>query len=497
MSKIVIIPHNQLKVKLKCDPSTVMELSDAFSFFVPGYKYMPSFKSGHWDGRVKMFNVRSGEFYKGLLPRLKDFAEEKGYEIEYTDKKAIEPKVKYDPEFLKNWASYGNLEPQEHQKLAIEAALTQNQLLVLSPTGSGKSYICYLVCRYLLEHTDKKILITVPSTSLVEQLYKDFESYAVDFDVSQNVHRIYSGKEKETDARIIISTWQSVYKLHMSWFVKFGAYICDEAHGADSKSISGIVDNLTHAPVRIGLTGTLDGTKLHELEMLARFGPVFKATSTKELMDSGSLAPLKIKCLTFSYSEMERKIAKVLDYDQEIEFLLSHDKRNLALVNLALRSDKNTLMLFNFIERHGLVLYKMLQERAEKHGKKIYYISGSVKVNEREEIRRILETENNAILLASMGTMSVGVNIKNLHNLIFCHPYKAKIKTLQSIGRTIRKAAGKEGATLIDVSDDLCYNKRSGEVVQNTTYKHFIERLKIYESEEFDFKIHKVDLSNG
>lgn len=492
MSKITILSHNHLKVRLACEPEIAREISEHFSFFVPGYKFMPLFKSGRWDGKVKMFQINGGLFFKGLIPRLYRFADEYNLEIERCDDQT--PSIPYDETFLQRWQEYGKLEPQEHQALAIEEALKQNQLLVLSPTGSGKSYICYLICRYLLEHTNKKILITVPSTSLVEQLFNDFKDYAVNFDVDKEVHRIYQGKDKESNARIFISTWQSVYKMPKFWFTKFDSFICDEAHGADSKSISGIVDNLPHAPVRIGLTGTLDGTKLHELEMMARFGPVYRATSTRDLMDQGALAPLKIKCLTFSYPESDRKIVRHMKYDQEIEFLVTNESRNKQLVNLALSTKKNTLMLFNFVEKHGKILYDMLQEKAEKHGKKVFYISGEINVKKREEIRQILETESNAILLASMGTMAVGVNIKNLHNLIFCHPYKAKIKTLQSIGRTIRKAAGKEGATLIDISDDLCYNKRNGENVQNTTYKHFIERLKIYESEQFDYKLYRVQL---
>lgn len=492
MTDIIIQPIDNLMVRLQCEPYVAYEVSEDFSFFVNGYKHMPAYKRGHWDGKIRMFNVNKREFYRGLIPRLIEWAETNDYTISFGDKERLRPQIPFDEKWIESWASYGKLKPKDYQIKAFQTAMRLNQALVLSPTGSGKSYICYLMVRYLLEHGVDKVLITVPTTSLVEQLTNDFKDYAVDWDVDTNVHKIYSGKEKTTEARVVISTWQSIYKLPGSWFKPYGAYICDEAHGADSKSITGIVGSLGHAPCRVGLTGTLDGTALHELEMLARFGPVVKATSTKELMDRGDLAPISIDCFQLNYNQEEIALVKSMDYDQEITFLLQHESRNKLLVNSALRSTNNTLMLFNYIERHGKILYDMLVERAEQYGKKIYYISGKVAVEDRERIRQILEKENNAILLASMGTMSTGVNVKNLHNLIFCHPYKAKIKTLQSIGRTIRQAAGKNGAKLIDVGDNLVYKKRSEK--PNATWRHFIERLKIYDSEGFEYRIIKLDV---
>lgn len=491
---VLIQPKDQLKVRVQCSSGVAYEIAEHFSFFVPGYKFMPLYKAGRWDGKIKMFDVRNREFYRGLLPRLTEWLEENAYTFDFEDKAAMRPQVPYDPSWLNRWSEYGKLEPKPHQVKAINAGLGLNQALIMSPTGSGKSYIMYMMVRYLLETTDQDILITVPTTSLVEQLYKDFDDYSVDWSAEENCQMIYSGKEKNTNHRVKISTWQSIYKLDKKWFSGFGAYLCDEAHGADAKSISGIVDKLSHAPVRIGLTGTLDGTVLHELEMLARFGPVVKATTTAELMKSGDLSSLTIRCLRLQYSPDEIKYVKGLEYQQEIDFLISHEMRNRVLVNAALNEPKNTLMLFNYIDKHGVVLYDLLKKKAEKFGKKIYYISGSVAVDEREQIRAILEKEDNCILLASMGTFSTGINVKNLHTIIFCHPYKARIKTLQSIGRGLRTMAGKDGATLIDIADDLVHTTRKGAEKLNTTMKHFIERLKVYQSEQFPYKIIPVPL---
>lgn len=491
MTDIIIHHSDQIKCRLECSGGIAYEVAEAFSFFVKGYKFMPTFKSGRWDGRIKMFDARTKLFPKGLLPRLVEWCQENGYaiKVDQESKQGLKPQVPYDPSFLENWAKYGKLKPKSYQIASIENALKFNQCLILSPTGSGKSYVIYLLVRYLLEHTQEDILITVPTTSLVEQLYSDFADYAVSWNVEDYVTKIYSGKEKNTKHRVKISTWQSVYKLDKKWFGNVGAYICDEAHGADSKSISAIVDKMPDAPVRVGLTGTLDGSKLHELEMLARFGNLYVAATTKDLMDAGDLAQLDIRCLKITYSDEDIKLVKALDYQGEIDFLVSSERRNNILVNAALNEPKNVLMLFNYIDKHGTKLYQMLRDQAEKYKKKIYYIHGGIEVEDRENIRQLLEKEDNCILLASYGTFSTGLNVKNLHTVIFCHPFQAKIKNLQSIGRTIRVSAGKDKATLIDIADDLVYKTKKGVEKINTTMKHFIERLKIYQSEKFTYKI--------
>jgi superfamily II DNA or RNA helicase len=491
MTDIIIHHSDQIRARLECSGGIAYEVAEEFSFFVKGYKFMPTFKSGRWDGRIKMFDVRNRLFYRGLIPRLIEWCHANDYTIKIdADAKAgLRPQVAYDPTWLDNWAKYGKFKPKAYQITAINHSLKVNQTLLMSPTGSGKSYMMYMMVRYLLENTQEDILITVPTTSLVEQLYSDFADYAVDWNVDNYVTKIYSGKEKNTKHRVKISTWQSVYKLPQNWFARFGAYLCDEAHGADSKSISSIVDKMPEASVRVGLTGTLDGTKLHELEMLARFGGIFRATTTRDLMDSGDLATLDIRCLKIQYTDEEIKHVKLLDYQGEIDFLITNDRRNNILVNAALSEPKNVLMLFNFIDKHGTKLYEMLRSKAEKYNKKIYYIHGGIDVEDRENIRQLLEKYDNCILLASFGTFSTGINVKNLHTVIFCHPFQAKIKTLQSIGRTIRTAAGKDGATLIDIADDLVYKTKKGVEKINTTMKHFIERLKIYQSEKFTYKI--------
>jgi superfamily II DNA or RNA helicase len=362
----------------------------------------------------------------------------------------------------------------------------------LSPTGSGKSHIIYLIVRFLLRYTDESILICVPTTSLVEQMVGDFASYVNDdFDVETSIGKIYSGKEKITNKRVVVSTWQSIYKLPSEWFSRFGGFVCDEAHQADSGSITKIVGKLSHAPFRFGFTGTLDGSKTHDVSLRGMFGPIIKTTTTKKLMDDGVLSKLNIDVVMLRYRDDECKFVSknCKKYQDEIEWLVSNERRNKFIVATAFSQPNNTLVLFNFVDGHGEGLYKYALDKAPEFGKEVYFVHGNVKVEEREHIRRLVEKKDNIIIFASYGTFSTGINMKNLHTVIFAHPFKARIRNLQSIGRSLRKSGGKESAKLVDIGDDLTYNGR-----RNVTLEHLIERLKIYESEQFEYVVRKRDL---
>ncbi len=494
---IVIRWCNNLHCRLETDSGISMEVYDEFSFFVPGYKYMPMFKAGRWDGKIKLYDIRNRKFYIGLLPRLIEWADLNGYSISFQDKDEFRKGNIYDQELVEEIYKTSRFVPKEHQKKAVEYALKNPKTLTLSPTASGKSMMMYLLVRYILEHTEDHILITVPNTALVEQLYTDFEDYVSDdFIVSDAVQRLHGDrKEVVHGSRVLISTWQSVYKKGPEFFERFNTYMCDEAHGADAKSISSIVEKLAHADRRFGFTGTLDGTLMHELDMLARFGNLHRVVTTKELMDQGDVAQLAIEAWILKYNDEDRKLVKGAEYQDELNFLVSHKARNKFMCMKALEADGNVIMLFNYIEKHGSILYKMLEPACKELGRPLYYVHGGTDVDDREQIRHILEKTNNAILLASFGTMSTGTNIKNLHHAMFCHPYKAAIKTLQSIGRTLRVSETKKNARLIDFGDDLTYTSKNGKEKANTVFRHFIERLGIYKKERFNYKIFEKSLT--
>jgi superfamily II DNA or RNA helicase len=261
--------------------------------------------------------------------------------------------------------------------------------------------------------------------------------------------------------------------------------IGDEAHLFKSKSLVGIMDKLHHAKYRYGFTGTLDGTQTHKWVLEGLFGPSYKVTQTKKLIDQGHLATLDIQCLVLKY-----KPKKFDTYEDEIQFLISHEKRNNFIKNLSIDLKGNTLILFSRVEAHGKVLFELINKNVDEE-RKVFFIHGGVDAQDREHVRAITELEKDAIIVASYGTFSTGINIKNLHNVIFASPSKSRIRNLQSIGRVLRKGKDKTKAKLYDIADDLTSGSR-----KNYTLNHFIERVKIYVQEQFNYDIISIDIKD-
>jgi superfamily II DNA or RNA helicase len=364
-------------------------------------------------------------------------------------------------------------EPRDYQITAVYDALRYNRKLLISPTASGKSLMIYSIVRYFVEK-EHNILLIVPTTSLVEQMYKDFDDYG--WNAEEYCHKIYSGKEKTTNKNVVITTWQSIYNLPRSFFEKFDVVIGDEAHQFKSKSLVGIMTKMDNAKYRFGFTGTLDGSQTHKWVLEGLFGPSYKVTQTKELIEKGYLSKLQIKVLLLKHNEHQFN-----EYEDEIQYLISHDKRNKFIKNLSLDLKGNTLILYSRVETHGQPLYEMINSSAAKD-RKIFFVYGGVDAEEREKVREITEKENDAIIVASYGTFSTGINIKNLHNIVFASPSKSRVRNLQSIGRILRKGENKNKAILYDIADDITYKSK-----KNYTLNHLIERIKIYNEEKFNY----------
>ena len=496
MSDIVISKRDEVYAKITCEKHISKELSEFFTFFVPGYQFVPAYRNRVWDGKIRLYNLQTSQVYLGLLPYIEEFCNEREYKFDYGDPRPdIEDEYSayHAKKFIDslNIHSRGeSIEVREHQLNAYIHAMQKRRALLVSPTASGKSLIIYLIFRQLHQYQNLKGLIIVPTTSLVEQLYSDFGDYN-DGEMT-DVHRIYQGKEKETDKSLTISTWQSLYKMPKEYFHQFDYVIGDEAHLFKAQSLTTILTSCINAKYRIGLTGTLDGTKTHKLVLEGLFGTVKKVISTKELIDKQQLSNFEIKCLVLKHTDEECLKAKDYTYPEEIQYLISHEIRNKFIKNLTVSLGKNTLVLYQMVDKHGKILYDMIRETEKIGNRKVFFVHGGTDTTDREDIRKIMEIEQDAIVVASFGTFSTGINIRNLHNIIFAMPTKSSIRTLQSIGRGLRQNDGKEIATLYDISDDLRYKKH-----MNYTLKHFVERTKIYNEEKFPFKIYKIGLKNG
>jgi len=489
---IIIEKKNEVYITIDCDSGVQREISEFFTFYVPGYKFMPAFRNRMWDGKIRLFSQKTKEIYFGLYPYIKAFAEERGYNIVAGKDIDIDNKVDRDVVTKFSNSLGQKFEARDYQIDAIYHSLKRNRALLVSPTASGKSFIIYSLIRYyshlIKGEFNNRILLIVPTTSLVEQMYTDFESYG--WNVKKYCHRLYSGYSNQTDKKVLISTWQSLYKLPKEYFEQFGCVFGDEAHLFKSKSLTEIMTKLIDCKYRIGLTGTLDGAHTHKLVLEGLFGAVNKVTTTKKLMDKNQLSNLVVRCLILKHSEANAKIISKGKYQDEIDYLVGSVSRNNFIRNLALKLKGNTLILFQLVEKHGKNLHKIIQDKAEEN-RKVFYIYGGVDTEEREKARAIVEKEDNAIIVASYGTFSTGINIKNLHNIIFASPSKSRIRNLQSIGRGLRLGDNKVNATLYDISDDLTYKSK-----ENYTLKHFQERINIYTEEEFDYEIHNINLKD-
>ncbi len=486
---------NHAQLLVSAHPSIDQELREYFAFFVPGYRFMPAFKRRQWDGRIKLYNQVTKELPVGLYTHLRRFCADRFYPMEILDSDEFGiPSAKNDvdhPKLIKQMSSWGMpFEPRDYQYKAITHAIENKRCLLLSPTGSGKSFIIYNLLRFVKENEKiNKTLIIVPTTSLVEQMYKDFSEYG--YDVENNCHMIYSGKDKVTDKPVIISTWQSLYRFGTEFFEQFDVVFGDEVHLFKAKSLSTMMDKCVNSQYRFGTTGTLDGTETNKLVLEGLFGPTYKVTTTVALQDSGTLADLDISVLLLRY---HNDICHFMDgktYQEEIDWIVTNDARNNFITKLAVDQEGNTLVMFQFVEKHGKVLFDKIKDSVDED-RKVFYVSGEVGAADRESIRSIVEKQDNAIIVASLGTFSTGINIKNLHNIVFATPSKSQVKVLQSIGRGLRKSDNGETTKLFDIADD--FHKKG---YKNFTLKHSAERIKIYTKEGFKYKIYPIDMKTA
>jgi superfamily II DNA or RNA helicase len=354
--------------------------------------------------------------------------------------------------------------------------------------NSGKSSIIYLLIRYYLETQDKDILIIVPSVALTEQMKTDFISYVDDgFDIENETACVH-GKSKEVGKkRVVIAFYRAVCNKPQTYFDRFGVFICDEVH-TTGKSITTIINKLPNVKFRIGLTGTLKDTKSHTMTLKGFFGEIYEATTIKESIDTGVASPVNIQMHILNYDEDTREdfwnmYGHTLNYQKETEWLCGNEKRTRYIAETALGLEGNTLILFYRVP-HGRLIYQQIMETDTKNSKLLFFINGDTEVEEREIVREKAEINNNVIIVASSSIFSTGINIKNLHNVIFTQSYRAKIRTLQSVGRVLRLHENKEQALLIDVCDKLNLRNKS-----NISINQAMERFKMYKKEKFPVSI--------
>ena len=486
---IILRKKNDVYLEFDGPRDELQMMSDYFTFFVPGYKFMPAYKNKFWDGKIRLADLNSKEILAGLFGDITKFSKDMDVDIQFEGSKYDMPgrEQPVDDSFLEGFLKALNphskgmpIDMRDYQVEAFKIAVRKQRALLLSPTASGKSLIIYSLIRWYQQVQDRKILVIVPTIGLVSQMENDFIDYSNN--KFRDIHCITAGAIKDSNASVFVSTWQSIYKQPMGWFAQFGAVIVDEVHHAQAKSLQGIMNKMLVCPDRIGLTGTLNEAKTHELVLKGLFGPVSKIISTKELMERGQIEDMKVRILQVKHSKEDAKTVSKMNYNEEIQWLVENEKRTKMIARMAGDLPGNTLVVFNRIE-HGKDIFDKLETLKET-----YYVAGETDREERELVRNLAEN-NDCVIIASIGVFSTGINIRNLHNLIFAHPTKSKIKVLQSIGRVLRRSDDGKPAIVFDLVDDLKHGQR-----ENFALRHASERFKFYTAEKFDFKINKIDI---
>ena len=510
MTDIVITKINDTWMKVVCkEVHQEMDIQDKFSFKVPNADHDPRVRKGVWDGIKKLYNRQTKRLYVGLLLDLIDLCGSKGWTYN-VDKQLLpdfnesldDDDIQGLVEFINPHSDGFKIEPYDYQLEALKYQLNMNRSVCLAATSAGKSLILYMAvrCYQLMEDlVGKTIFITVPTIDLVEQLYDDFQDYSTfdgsEWHVARHCQKISGKYSKSIDKQIVITTWQSMSKLPYDVFEDIGAIFIDETHSAKADVLKNIIESATSCPIRHGLTGTLNDTECDIKVITGILGPVKRIVTARELIDEGRASNIEITMCLLEHpnhsrellSELKSKVEVKKKYNVEVEFINSLEYRREFIYNTidSIKDQGNTLVIFDRVDSYG----KQLFEEYSKRHKDTHLNIGEIDSETRKKLRISIEDKNNAVIFASFGTLSTGISIKKLHNMIIISSNKSKIRALQSIGRLMRLHSSKKSANILDLVDNLTYNEKP-----NYYMEHANQRLNFYKSEQFDLNFLRFNL---
>ena len=500
---------------------------------VENYRFLPKFKFTKWDGKIKFFNngnIRVGlykEIFKALqqldtkpiltnkedFPINRDVTREKvnnfckeffkGYQV--LDKKTNKKKTFY---------------PYEHQIETAYQILRNRYCTAEVATSGGKTLITSIVFFYILKHINPnaRLLLIVPNISLVTQFYDDIIDFNSGFFQEQKnpcdlrIHEIMSDKPRkyrgEKEPNLIISTYQSLSILEnfdRDFYTSFFAVAVDEAHQAKTESFNKIMKRtIKGATYQFGVSGTFQKEETAEfLTVQSLTGPKVSSVRAKELQEKEIISPLKILQLHINHDDPDfleklKDIRKVKDsgrvaYSMETEYIRASEKRKTFILKILKKQTKNTLLLFNIIE-YGTELFEKAKQYFidnKINNVKFYYIDGSVKKDKRKEILKELEKDDDEIriLFATYGTLSTGVSVNNIHNIVFAESFKKEQRIIQSIGRALRLHEKKTFARVFDLVDNYIETYHYSSMTN-----HGKKRATMYREHNYPYSIKKFML---
>jgi len=465
--EVKLIMKDKKKIRIRTNSRKyITSMIDSFTKHVSGYYHMPLYRSGQWNGKTCMINGTNHSFPYGLL-------------IDYIRfHKAIWPEVKLEisEDVKKIFRGFPleikydlKLQPRPYQKESIESCLKYAKGIIRSATASGKSAVISYVIKNLLDNKlAKKALIVVPSLSLIEQFHSDM----VDYGIKYSIGKVYADSHK-WDEDIVISTWQSLSKNH-KMLKNYDIVIVDETHLCKSRELKKIM-SLSTAHYKFGFTGTLHSNELDNWNTKAYIGPILKDYPSGLLADQGFISKCNVKAILMNYLHPPKGT-----YLEIKDIIFRNQFRLKFIANLVESLDHNVLLLVGLLDE-GHMLKKCLEKYTKKE---VVFLSGKDNIETREDWRQqMMQGKTNIALIATYGIMAQGVNIPNLKYMIMASPFKAKIRVLQSIGRTLRLHENKqEGSFIFDICDQVRFLKKHGEI-----------RHKFYQTEKFNIEVQEVN----
>lgn len=456
--------YDKMHIMIECDDyACIRQIREHFTDYATGFLFAPKYKSGMWDGKICLMNWTHKSLPYGLLLDLVRFVKTKLTEVELT----LTADVTSTFKGTNTMPVYDlNIKPRPYQQDCIESSLKYGRGLIVSSTASGKSLIIAYIIKHLLDAgLSKKALIIVPTIQLVTQFYSDLGDYGMN---NYTIGKVWA-KSKEWDSQIVISTWQTLSK-HHDMLQTFDCVITDEVHQAKAHEIKDILKHATRATFRLGFTGTLPVSKLDNWNIKSYLGPVIREYGPGQLSDLGFISKCNVNAHHIEYKhEYEGTYLDIQDAVFKNSFRLD------LIANLIAESDGNVLVLVGKVEKEGKFLKEYLDGCDVLKDREVIFVWGATDKDDREFWRKEMERRKNIVLIATYQLFSTGTNIPSLKYLLLAAPYKSKIRTLQSVGRTLRLHADKtDGAYVYDIIDET---------------KHFSEfgtkRLRYYASESF------------
>lgn len=497
------LTHNDKILTLQsANEMEISQLNLSFEKEAANAKWDPRVKKGWWSGKISYF--KSNRYLPaGLWHEVVEVCKQYNYEINI---KGIERKFDrdIDKDEFAAWVEekWSNCErkPRDYQIETAYQIIRYKSCLAELATSAGKTLISFMVIAYLLEtRKSKKILMIVPTVDLVVQSSEDFYEYnSESLNMKLQIQQIFAGSVIRDGANIVVGTYQSLVKKDKSYFEAFDCVIVDETHKAKSASIKTILEKCDSADRRFGLSGTIPkpGT-LDRLTIMAYTGPIITSIRADYLMEKGHITPCEVFAIEMNYasqevrdgfrtlhqrSEEDRK--KLLNLEQN--FAIQSEARLEFITDMILKNHKNSLVLFYRID-YGNKLYEKLRQKTNR---RVLYIDGGVDKELRELHKENLEEGEQKILIASYGTFSTGINVKNIHTIYLTESFKSEVIIRQSIGRGLRKHDTKKKLVVIDFVDDYRIGK-----FNNYLYKHGLARQEIYREQNFPYSVRQVDLN--